>query len=190
MALHVGRKPDFIVDIGLLENETRTFLHIGEQPACNLYVADKIRFQPRHIVGFFVNPNHPGKLLDNLFFKLMRLEFRIRLKIEDQNVLSTKALAARVHELASAQKDLNAGLIFVFVLSLFLGLFFFSFFFGLALLVLFDAPPHPLAFLSCSFSSSALPSFFTNVVISSPSRLKNVDSRSSCFFTFPAPSYS
>src|SRR5205807_9457316 len=109
MALHVGRKPDFIVDIGLLENETRTFLHIGEQPACNLYVTDKIRFQTRHIVGFFVNPNHPGKLLDNLFFKLMRLEFRVRLKIEDQNVLSTKALAARVHELASAQKTSMPG---------------------------------------------------------------------------------
>src|SRR5439155_19758720 len=61
------------------------------------------------------------------------------------------ALAARVHELASAQKDLNAGLIFVFVLSLFLGLFFFSFFFGLALLVLFGAPPHPLAFLFLFF---------------------------------------
>src|SRR5205085_843575 len=162
VSLHIGWKPHFVVDKGLLENKARTLLHTGEQAARNSRVADKISFQPRDIMGFFVHPNDTGKFRDNFFYQRVRLGLRIRLKIETQNVLATKTLAAWVHELAGAQKDFDARLIFVFavVFSVFGGLLLFGFFFGLALLVFFDALPDLLIFLFLFLFTERLAVFF------------------------------
>src|SRR5207248_7392575 len=66
---------------------------------------------------------------------LCGLNSGIGLEIGNQDVLATKALAARIHELARSQKDLNSRLISVLVLSLLLGFFLFGFLFGLPLLM-------------------------------------------------------
>jgi len=100
----------------------------------------------------------------------VRPELGIGLEIGNQDVLATKALAARIHELARSQKDLNSRLISVLVLPLLLGFFLFGFLFGLPLLMLRDALLDAFVFFSCSFPLRGLPSFFTSVVISSPSK--------------------
>src|ERR1700724_1845461 len=56
----VGGKPYFIVDIGLLEDEARSFLQIGDYAAAETEIADKIGFQARNVVSLLVDPDHAG----------------------------------------------------------------------------------------------------------------------------------
>ena len=168
----VGGEPDFVVDIGLLENEAGSLLQIGEEAAGEAEVADEIGFEASDVVGLFVDPDDAGEFVDDFFDQFVRLEFGIGLEIENQNVLAAETFAARIDELAGAQKGFDADVIIVIFLSFLLPwLFrlwllswlrfsgFLRFLFGFS------------RFLSFARRrSAALPSFLTSVEISSPSR--------------------
>src|SRR5215472_10499515 len=103
---------------------------------------------------FFVNPHYPRDFLREFFHHLVRLIFRVGLEIKNQDILTAKAFAARIHKLAAAKEDFDSGIIFVLfivVLSFLLGLLFFGLFFGLVLLVVLDALSNPLVFFFLLF---------------------------------------
>src|SRR5215472_3255482 len=160
VALHIGRQPDFIVDKRLLEDKTRSSLHIGKQAPGKLHVANEVSLQPRDIVGLFINPNNAGELLDNFFFQFAGLELGVGLEIEHQDVLSPKALPPRVNELAGTQENFDSGILLVVLLSLLFVFLFFGFFFGLALLVLLNALLDPLVFFFLLFFAKRLAVLF------------------------------
>lgn len=51
MGFLVGGEPDFVVEIGLLEDEAGTFLEIGEEAAGDAEVADEIGFETGDLVS-------------------------------------------------------------------------------------------------------------------------------------------
>src|SRR6266481_6327878 len=157
---HVGGQPHLIVHKCLLVNDAAAFLQTRQQAAGNFHVAGEVRLQPRHVVRFFVHPDDTGELLRQFFHQLVRLEFGIGLEVENQHVLPTKALAARIHELACTQKNLNPRFVAFFVLPFFLGLLFFRFFLCRALLVFLDAFLRFLVFLFLFRFAQRLAVFF------------------------------
>src|ERR1700730_3125775 len=123
----IGREPYLAVDEGLFENEARTFLQFGEHAAGKFEIAYKVRFEARHVMRLFVYPNNARQRLNNLFYKIVVLIFRIRLEIENEYILPAKALTPRIHKLAYPQENLDAGILIVLLsgfvcLRLFLGL--------------------------------------------------------------------
>src|SRR5882757_8233908 len=135
----IGRQPHLIVYKCLLVNDAAAFLQTRQQAAGKFHVPSKIGLQPRHVVRFFVHPDDSGEFLCQFFHQLVRLELGIGLEVENQHVLPAKALAARIHELACTQENLNPRFVAFFILPFFLGLLFFRFFLGRALLVFLDA---------------------------------------------------
>ena len=156
MTLEIGRQPDLVVDKGLLEDKTRSSLQIGKQAPGKLHVANKVSFQPRDIVGLFIDPNNAGELLDNSFLQFVRLELGIGLEIENQDVLTAKTLAARVNKLAGTQENFDSRILLIVTLSFLFVFLFFGFFLGLALLVLLNALLDLLVFFFFSLSHSKL----------------------------------
>src|SRR2546422_5007436 len=136
---HIGRQPHLVVHKCLLVNEAGSLLQVRQQAAGKFHVAGEIRLQPRHVVRFFVDPNDTGEFLSKSFHQLVRLEFGIRLKIENQHILPAESFSPRIHKLTSAQEHLDPRFVAFFVLPFFLGLLFFRFFLGFALLVFLDA---------------------------------------------------
>jgi hypothetical protein len=98
----VGGEPDFVVEIGLFEDEAGAFLEIGEEAAGDVEVADEIAFEAGDFVGLLVDPDDAGEFVNDFFDHFVGLEFGIRLEIEDENVAAAEAFAARVDELRGA----------------------------------------------------------------------------------------
>lgn len=117
----VGGEPDFVVEIGLFENEAGAFLKIGEEAAGDAEVADEIGFETGDFVSLLVDPDDAGEFVDDFLDHFVRLEFGIGLEVEDENVLSAKALTARVDELGGAEEGFDADVIVVLI---FLSFFF------------------------------------------------------------------
>src|SRR5208282_2257160 len=102
------REPNFVVEELLLENKAGAFLQVGNEAAAEFHVANEVGFEAGDIVGFFVDPNDAGELLDDFFFEFAGLEFGIGLEIKDQDVLAAKTFAAGIDELAGAKKGFDA----------------------------------------------------------------------------------
>ncbi len=83
MGFFVSREPDFVVDVGLLENEARSLLKVGDHAAGEAEIADKVGFEARDVVRLFVDPNYAGQLVGKFFDEFVRFEFRVGLEIED-----------------------------------------------------------------------------------------------------------
>ena len=71
MRFLIRRQPHFVIQISLLEYKTRSTLQVRQQAAANFHVVQKIRFQTRHIIRFFVDPDDPGKFLDHFFHQIL-----------------------------------------------------------------------------------------------------------------------
>src|SRR5439155_1608071 len=119
----------------------------------------------------------------HFFRQLVRLEFGIRLEIENQYVLSAKALAARIYKLARAQENLNPRLIFFVALPFFLGFLFLGFFFGVALLLFLVSF---LRLVVCRFLSAA--QFCAAIPLHSPLGSRRRGSLRRCRRRLPLPS--
>src|SRR6266849_8224375 len=163
--LHIRRQPHFVIHEPLFVNEAGSFLKVRQQAAGKFHVPGEIRLQPGHVVRFFVYPDDSGEFLCQFFHQLVRLELGIGLEVENQHVLPAKALAARIHELACTQENLNPRFVafFVvafFVLPFFLGLLFFRFFLGRALLLFLDVLLRFLVFLFLFRFAQRLAVFF------------------------------
>src|ERR1700740_651145 len=148
MGFHIRWQPNFVVVESLLKNKARSFLYVRKQTAGGFHVAHEVGFQPRNVMGFFVTIDDSCQLLDYFFLQFMCLKLGVGLEIEDQHVLSAESFVAPIYELASAEKYLDAGIVFfLFVaLSFFFGLFFLGFFLGVAFLVFLDALLDPFVF--------------------------------------------
>ena len=163
VGFHVGGEPDFVVEIGLLEDEAGAFLEIGEESAGDAEVADKIGFEAGDFVSLLVNPDDTGKFVDNFFHHFVGLKFGIGLEVEDEDVLAAEAFAAGVDELGGAKKgfDADIGVVFVLLfLCFFLGFFVLGFFFGFALLDFRDFFLGFLVFFLLLFVAERLAIFF------------------------------
>lgn len=117
--LFVCGQPDFIIDVGLFEDDAGALLEVGEEAAGNFDVADEEGVEAHDIEGFFVDPDDAAEFLDDFFDEAAGLEFRVRLEIEDQDVLAAEAFAAGIDELAGAEESVY-GDVFVFFFLLFL----------------------------------------------------------------------
>src|SRR5260370_32080091 len=158
--LHIRRQPHFVIHEPLFVNEAGSLLQISQQAAGNFHVAGEIRLQPRHVVRFFVHPNDSGEFLCQFFHQLVRLELGIGLEVENQHILPAKSLAARIHELACTQKNLNPRFVAFVILPFFLVLLFFCFFLCRALLVFLDVLLLFLVFLFLFRVAQRLAVFF------------------------------
>ncbi len=137
--LFVRRKPDLVVYEFLLHDEAGAFLEIRKKASGEFHVADEIGFEPGYVMGLFVDPDDAGKFLDNFFNEFVRLEFRIGLEVEDQDILAAKAFAPGIYELRDVEEDFDAWFVIVFfALTSFLVLLFLGVSLGLSLLDIFD----------------------------------------------------
>ena len=131
----VGGQPDFVVEIGLLEDKAGAFLEIGEEAAGEAEITDEIGFETGHVVGLLVNPDDASEFLDDFFLEVAGFVFGVGLKIEHQDVLPVEAFVTRIDELRDAEKGFDAD---VFVVLVFFAFFFclliLGIFFGVALL--------------------------------------------------------
>ena len=161
MGFGVGGEPDFVVEVGLLEDEAGTFLEIGEEAAGNVEVADEIGFEAGDFVGLLVDPDDAGEFMDDFFDHFVGLEFGIGLEVEHQDVAAAETFAARVHKLGGTQEGFDANVIVVlFFFTFFLGLFVFCFLFGFALLDFRDFLLGLLVFLLLLFVAQGFAVFF------------------------------
>src|SRR5262249_17400229 len=90
-------------------------------------------------MGLFVDPDHSGQLLHHFLYQLLGLIFGVGFEIENQDVLSTEALAPRVYKLAGAKENFNSWIFFLLFLSFVAGLLLLGFFLALTFLDFLDA---------------------------------------------------
>ena len=119
MDFFVGGEPDFVVDVGLFEDDAGALLEVGEEAAGNFHVVDKEGVEADDVEGFFVYPDDAAEFLDDFFDEGAGFEFGVGLEVEDQDVLAAEAFAARIDELAGAEESVY-GDVFVFFFLLFL----------------------------------------------------------------------
>ena len=119
MDFFICREPDFVVDVGLFEDDAGALLEIGEEAAGKFHVVDEEGVEADDIEGFFVYPDNAAEFLDDFFDQGAGFEFGVGLEVEDQDVLAAEAFAAGIDELAGAEESVY-GDIFVFFFLLFL----------------------------------------------------------------------
>ena len=112
-------------------------------------------------MGFLVDPDYAGEFLDDFFDEFVGLVVWIGLEVEDQDVLTAKALAAWIYELADAQEGLNTDVVVLAFFSLFLGFFFFRFLLFVRFLNVFDFFLGFIVFLALLFIAEGLVVFFS-----------------------------
>ncbi len=117
----VGGKPDFVVDLLLLEDKGRAALD-REQPSSEPERTPDAGFEPHHLFGLFVHPRDPHQRLQHFLQAVADQGVRLRLKVENDHVLAAKAFASRVDETSDAKKarnpDVSAFLVLVRLVAL------------------------------------------------------------------------
>ena len=106
--LFVSRQPDFVVDVSLLENEARSLLKIRDKAAGEPEIANEVRFQTRHVVRFFIDPDYPRKFVRDFLDEFVRFEFGVGLKVEDEDVLLAMVRSLRETSAISSGRDEKA----------------------------------------------------------------------------------
>ena len=71
----------------------------------------------------FIDPNHASQLLGDALSNVFGFVLGIAFEIKDKNVLAAEAFMAGIYELASAEKNLNAGFVVVLFVLPFLASF-------------------------------------------------------------------
>ncbi len=67
MDFFVSWQPDFVVDVGLFEDDASAFLEVGEKAASKFHIVDEEGVEADDVEGFFVNPDYAAEFLDDFF---------------------------------------------------------------------------------------------------------------------------
>src|ERR1700682_2663257 len=110
----VAGQPNFIIDVGLLEDEAGAFVKRGQQAASHFKIVREIRFETHYIMCLLVDPNNSDKLLQKSFAEIAGLVVWITLKVKYENILSTKTLVPWIDKLASTQDRRDPDVITLF----------------------------------------------------------------------------